>query len=47
MRAENEPEQPHTPIEGTEHVAVRNLETQKRRRKRNKALRSFPRKVGF
>jgi membrane-associated phospholipid phosphatase len=33
MGAENEPEQPHTPIEGTEHVAVRNLETQKRRRK--------------
>jgi membrane-associated phospholipid phosphatase len=33
MGAEIEPEQPHTPIEGTEHVAVRNLETQKRRRK--------------
>ena len=33
MGAENEPEQPHTPIEGSEHVAVRNLETQKRRRK--------------
>ena len=30
---ENEPEQPHTPTGGTEHVAVRNLETQKRRRK--------------
>jgi membrane-associated phospholipid phosphatase len=30
---ENEPEQPHTPTEGAGHVAVRNLETQKRRRK--------------
>jgi hypothetical protein len=26
-------EQPHTPTEGSEHVAVRNLETQQRRRK--------------
>ena len=33
MGTENEPEQPHTPTEGTEHVAVRNLATQKRRRK--------------
>ena len=33
MRAENEPEQPHRPTEGTGHVAVHNLETQKRRRK--------------
>jgi membrane-associated phospholipid phosphatase len=33
MGAENEPEQPHTLIEGSEHVTVRNLETQKRRRK--------------
>ena len=30
---ESEPEQPHTPTEGTRHVAVRNLEMQKRRRK--------------
>ena len=30
---ENEPEQPHPPTEGAGHVAVRNLETQKRRRK--------------
>ena len=30
---EHEPEQPHTPTEGSGHVAVRNLETQKRRRK--------------
>jgi len=30
---ENEQEQPHTPTEGAGHVAVRNLETQKRRRK--------------
>lgn len=33
MGAENEPEQPHRSTEGTEHVAVRNLETQQRRRK--------------
>ena len=33
MGTENEPEQPHPATEGTEHVAVRNLETQKRRRK--------------
>ncbi|HEV2582663.1 MAG TPA: phosphatase PAP2 family protein [Ktedonobacteraceae bacterium] len=30
---EHEPEQPQTPTGGTGHVAVRNLETQKRRRK--------------
>ncbi len=30
---EHEPEQPQTPTEGSEHGAVRNLETQKRRRK--------------
>jgi membrane-associated phospholipid phosphatase len=30
---ENEPGQPHTLTEGSEHVAVRNLETQKHRRK--------------
>ncbi len=28
MGAENEPEQQHTPTEGTGHVAVHNLETQ-------------------
>src|SRR5690242_21454768 len=33
MGTQNEPEQPHTASEGTEYVAVRNLETQKRRRK--------------
>jgi membrane-associated phospholipid phosphatase len=33
MRAENEPEQQHIPTGGTGHVAVRNLETQKRLRK--------------
>jgi len=33
MRAENEPEQQHTPTEGTGHVSVCDLETQKRRRK--------------
>ncbi len=33
MGTENEPEQLHPATEGTEHVAVRNLETQKRRRK--------------
>ncbi len=33
IKDENEPEQPQTPTEGTGDVAVRNLETQKRRRK--------------
>ena len=33
MRAENEPEQQHIPTEGTGHVAVCDLETQKRLRK--------------
>ncbi len=33
IKDENEPEQPQIAAEGTEDVAVRNLETQKRRRK--------------